>query len=125
MYGLLYVNMMYKCVVRVIYMLRPKQDVGCLLSLSFTLLGQGLSWNQKLTISTELAGQGTLRICLSQLPSAGAPGNYGNAWLLTEQVPSPTKLSPSPDAQPSASAFCPTTSCLGDLGHMAVALAFL
>lgn len=79
-----------------------------------TALGQGLSWNQKLTISTELAGQGTLRICLSLLPSAGAPGNYSNAWLLTVQVPLPTKLSPSPHVQPSASAFCPTTSCLGD-----------
>jgi hypothetical protein len=37
MYGLLCVTMMYKRVMHVIYMLKPKQDVGCLLSLSYRL----------------------------------------------------------------------------------------
>lgn len=60
MYGLLCVTMVYRHVVRVrvgMYMQKLKQDARCFLSLFLTALGQGLSWNQTLTISTELAGQ--------------------------------------------------------------------
>lgn len=74
--------------------------------------------SEKLTISTKLAGQSTLNICLSLIRGAGAPGRYNNAWLyirmlgtrtqvftLTEQVLLPTKLSPSLDIWPSVSHF--------------------
>lgn len=138
MCGLLCVTMMYMCVVRVsvgIYTRRPKQDVGCLpLSLLLNTLGQSLSWNQKLTIYTELAGQGTLRICLCLLPSAGAPGKHSNAWLFTciaywelecwcLQSKFSFLLSCLPAPTCGLLLLISFTSCLGGLGYMAVSRA--
>lgn len=65
-------------------MCKQKQDARFLpLSLLLITLRQGLSLNEKITISTNLAGQRTLSICLSLIHSAGAPGRPSNAWLFT------------------------------------------
>lgn len=63
-------------------MWKQKQDARCLpMTLLLITLRQGLSLNEKITISTKLAGQKTLSICLSLIHSAGAPGRPSNAWL--------------------------------------------